>query len=228
MQESIGDFDDFAKTYDDLLSEALGVFGSENTFFAFRKVEISCQLFIKGGPRKILDYGCGTGLVVGHLVRQFPDAEVWGTDLSTTSLEIAKRDNPKMNRVNETEILRGYFDLIIISNVLHHVKEMNRDALLRRISTYLEKDGCVLIFEHNKLNPLTRRIVDRCEFDVGVELLTRHSCDELIQMTGLYRNINSGYFLFVPPFLKRFRFIERYLRRVPIGAQFWLTAKRLG
>lgn len=32
MQESIGDFDDFAKTYDDLLSEALGVFGSENTF----------------------------------------------------------------------------------------------------------------------------------------------------------------------------------------------------
>ena len=99
---------------------------------------------------------------------------------------------------------------------------------MQRISQCLVTGGKIVIFEHNRLNPITRRIVDRCEFDEGVELLSKCSCEEMMESTGNFKDFDSGYFLVIPSFLKKVRNIERIFERVPLGAQFWLTAKRLG
>ena len=227
MNGSIGDFDEYAKSYDKLLSGALGLFGNENSYYAFRKVELFSQL---EGPRpqRILDFGCGVGSVIHHLFEFFPDADIWGTDPSAASLEIAHRANPRMHCVNENDIPGQYFDVVVISNVLHHIHKSVRVAQLQRISQCLVTGGKIVIFEHNRLNPITRRIVDRCEFDEGVELLSKCSCEEMMESTGNFKDFDSGYFLVIPSFLKKVRNIERIFERVPLGAQFWLTAKRLG
>lgn len=227
MNESIGDFDEYAKSYDELLSGALGLFGNENSYYSFRKIELLSKLVDSPRPQRILDFGCGVGSVIHHLFEFFPDAEIWGTDPSAASLEIAHRANPRMHCVNEGDIPGQYFDVVVISNVLHHIYESERVDQLQRISKCLVAGGKIAIFEHNRLNPITRRIVDRCEFDEGVELLSRRTCEEMMVSTGNFNDFHSGYFLFIPPFLKKVRDIERIFERVPLGAQFWLTARRL-
>jgi ubiquinone/menaquinone biosynthesis C-methylase UbiE len=226
MNESIGNFDEYAKAYDQLLSGALGVFGNENSYYAFRKVEYLSILLQKKRPQRILDFGCGVGSIVSHLFDFFPEAEIWGTDPSLSSLEIAQRENPRMKCVHELNIPNNYFDVVVISNVLHHVQEAHRQSLLELISKSLVDCGKMVIFEHNRLNPITRSIVDRCEFDEGVELLSKHSCSELIMRTGRFQDFESGYFLFFPPHLKKIRKAEKLLGRLPLGAQFWQCAQR--
>ena len=227
MSESIGNFDEYAKSYDEILSSALGLFGNENSYYSFRKVELASSRFGIIEHKRILDFGCGVGSVINHLFDFFPDADIWGTDPSASSLEIAHRANPRMHCVKKGDIPKQYFDVVVISNVLHHVNEEHRVALIQQIASYLIDNGKIIIFEHNRLNPITRRIVDRCEFDEGVELLSRHSCSALLGGTELFDDLESGYFLFIPPFLKRFRKLEKFLSGVPLGAQFWQTARRV-
>lgn len=226
MNESIGNFDEYAKTYDQLLSGALGVFGNENSYYAFRKVEYLSIVLQKNRPQRILDFGCGVGSLISHLFDFFPEAEIWGTDSSVSSMEIAQRENPRMKCVAELSIPSDYFDVVIISNVLHHVHESDRESLLQRISRSLVNRGTIAIFEHNRLNPITRRIVDKCEFDKGVELLSKRSCSALLMSTGCFQDFESGYFLFIPPFLKKVRNVEQFMNRLPLGAQFWHCAQR--
>jgi SAM-dependent methyltransferase len=228
MNESIGNFDEFAKNYNEVLSSALGLFGNENAYYAYRKVELLSELVGAEHPQRVLDFGCGVGSVIQHLFNFFPDSDIWGTDPSAQSLQLANRLNPQMHCVTESDIPSNYFDYVIISNVLHHIPESARGTQLEQISKCLVPGGKLVIFEHNKLNPITRRIVDRCEFDEGVELLSRQSASNLIRSTGNFENLQSGYFLFVPPILKRLRKVEHLFGRVPLGAQFWLTARQLG
>lgn len=228
MNESIGNFDDYAKTYDQLLSGALGVFGSENSYYAFRKVEYLSILLKENRPLRILDFGCGVGSIIGHLFDFFPEAEIWGSDPSVTSMEIAQREHPRMKCADELSIPSNYFDVVVVSNVLHHVQEVHRESLLQRVSKSLVDRGKIVIFEHNRLNPITRRIVDRCEFDEGVELLSKRSCSDLLMGAGCFQDFESGYFLFIPPFLKKIRNVEQFMNRLPLGAQFWHIARRVG
>ena len=130
-----------------------------------------------------------------------------------------------MKCVGPTEIVTEYFDLIVIPNVLHHIEPSDRADVVKAQANRLREGGTIFLFEHNKKNPITRRIVDRCEFDVGVELLTRKQSIDLINESMAYSNVNSGYFLIFPAFLKRLKSLERAFSRMPVGAQFWISAK---
>ena len=224
MIENIGDFDEFADEYQSNLTNALGMFGGENSYFTTRKIELMAKKAIKQNSFRVLDYGCGIGLLTGILRQQFSEAEIWGTDISTASMHIAKMNNPSMIEVTDEELPAGHFDYVVLSNVLHHVFPASRNDLLIKISKTLKKNGKVIVFEHNKLNPITRKIVDRCEFDVGVELLSKRSCTRMFSGTGNFKVVNSGYFLVLPPILKELRHLELLFSKVPIGAQFWLVA----
>ena len=225
MIDNIGDFDEFADGYESSLTSALGMFGGENSYFTTRKVEIIAQIAVNQNHFRILDYGCGIGLLTGILREQFPVAEIWGSDISATSMKIAKMNNPTMVEANDDELPLGHFDYVVLSNVLHHVSPVSRNNLLVKISKTLNEKGKLIIFEHNKLNPVTRKIVDRCEFDVGVELLSKSSCTRMFDDSGNFEVIDSGYFLVFPPILKKLRHLESFFNKLPVGAQFWLLAE---
>ena len=71
--------------------------------------------------------------------------------------------------------------------------------------------GIVAILEHNPLNPLTRVVVSRCEFDEGVELVGMRDTKRLLEGAGT-DVVESSYFLFFP-------WHARVLRRVRGGAR---------
>lgn len=92
---------------------------------------------------KILDAGCGTGLVALYLARRFPIAEIYAADIDRNMLgemaEIAKREGlrerlaivesdlcqpERMREVTngrEFSVPPGHFDLITVSGALEHV-----------------------------------------------------------------------------------------------------------
>ena len=226
MNSSVGDFDDFAAEYETLLRRAVGRFAGQTDYYSSRKAELLKKQNLDQTPMRILDFGCGTGLLITELCKEFPNAEIWGTDVSKESLAVAKKANPTMKCADPNEIVTEYFDLIVISNVLHHIEPSDRADVVKAQANHLRKGGIIFLFEHNKKNPITRRIVDRCEFDVGVELLTRKQSIELINESMAYGNVNSGYFMIFPAFLKRMKSLERGFSRVPVGAQFWISAKK--
>ena len=77
------------------------------------------------------------------------------------------------------------------------------------------------IFEHNPLNPVTRQVFENCPFDVDAEMLTTRQTHELALASGL-RIQHSAYTLFFPKPLKILRPLERYLRWLPLGAQYYV------
>jgi len=93
---------------------------------------------------------------------------------------------------------------------------------LEKIKARVTKpDGLVAVFEHNPLNPLTRRVVRSCAFDEGVELIGRRELEQLFRAAGLIV-ADSEYLLFFP---WRADALERRLTRLPLGAQHVVTGR---
>ena len=106
--------------------------------------------------------------------------------------------------------------------VLHHVDPPDRPALVAEMARVTRPGGLVLVFEHNPLNPLTRRVVRDCAFDEGVELLGRRELERLYRGAGL-ELLGTEYLLFFP---WRADTIERRLTRLPFGAQYVVVGRK--
>src|SRR5437762_6407109 len=93
-----------------------------------------------------------------------------------------------------SELDRDY-DVVIIANVLHHVRPGARHATISRAAELLAGNGSVVVFEHNPANPLTRRAVRSCPFDEDAILLPPRETLGYFAKTGLKR-IRLDYIVF--------------------------------
>jgi hypothetical protein len=87
--------------------------------------------------------------------------------------------------------------------------------------------GLVAIYEHNPWNPLTRKAVRDCPYDEDAELLSRRQATRLLDASGLER-LESAYIIFFPKEGPRLSRIERSLRPLPLGAQYYVAHRRSG
>ena len=87
---------------------------------------------LSGNPSTILDIGCGSGLYLTKILRQFPDATAVGLDLSEAHLHSARdlvRSGGGADRCTfvqadaEALPLLGSFDAILCVDVLEHLLE---------------------------------------------------------------------------------------------------------
>ena len=225
MNKSIGDFDAFADNYEQKFQDALGVFAEESNYFARYKIDLLAHLVGNSEIKSILDYGSGIGAAIPHLRNSFPDSQIWATDISLTSLHNLRQRFEYTETVPLSELPKQYFDLIFVSCVFHHIPEESQQEAMDLLFETLSPTGQLCIFEHNPYNPVTRRIVSNCEFDKGVILLSRKSVRELVETSKRYRITKSGYCLFFPSFLKKLSFIEKFLRRLPLGGQHFVLLK---
>ena len=92
-------------------------------------------------------------------------------------------------------------------------------AVVGSIKQALKSGGSLCVFEHNPINPVTRKIVSNCIFDEGVELIQKRSLRTLISGIGGFTSQHAGYFLFFPPRLKAFTPLETILSWLPLGGQ---------
>jgi hypothetical protein len=110
--------------------------------------------------------------------------------------------------------------------VLHHIEPGMRRDVVRDLCRRLRPQGIVAVFEHNPLNPVTRRIVSNCSFDEGVILLSKSETKGYFSEIDGMTIMKSGYCLFTPEPLKRLNWIDSLLRKVPLGGQHFVLAQR--
>ncbi|MCO6187964.1 trans-aconitate 2-methyltransferase [Rhizobium sp. L1K21] len=218
------DFDLYAERYEALLQTQLSFFEGDRSYFTRAKVDIIQEL-IKVKPKSVLDFGCGIGLSLPFLKAAFPDAEVYGSDLSEKSLKYVRDNIPNVYTLADEEVDSKSFDLIFVSCVYHHIHPSLREQVTRRLAGLLNPGGSFGIFEHNPYNPVTQRMVSTCEFDDDAILLRPSETTKLLEDAAL--NINSnGFYLFFPGFLKAFRGMEKALRFLPLGGQYFVIASK--
>lgn len=180
-------------------------------------------------PRRILEYGCGTGRNLVFLKEAFPDSKIFGTDISEKSLEVAKKKKPfcetfTIRDDNISNFLES-FDLIFVAGVFHHIPPKERLFVLEVIKSLLAPQGVVFIFENNPYNPLVRRLVKDCPFDADAQLLSYGELQNLLIKAHLPIEVGK-YYLFIPPKFSSLLKFEKYLRWLPIGGQYFIKAKK--
>jgi SAM-dependent methyltransferase len=220
------DFDEYTDNYRSLLHESTGFFTESETYFAKYKVDILRQE-VPVTTKRLLEYGCGIGRNIPFLRTAFPNATIAGSDISAASLEIARKENPCVEFFIEqadTDVTDSY-DVIFIAGVFHHIPVKERVAVMKTLCQRLTPGGTILIFEHNPVNPVTRKIVNDCPFDRDAVLL-RPSELKILLVGARLLVVRSAYCLFVPPSLSVLLPLEAKLGWLPLGGQYWVKATR--
>jgi SAM-dependent methyltransferase len=217
-------FDAYAREYTAVHKDNVSISGEDPEYFAVYKLRCLERLLGPGFDEPILDYGCGIGNVTRQLCTRF--SHVSGFDPSEESLTAARTSVPQARFTADlAEIADAAQGVLVMSGVLHHVHPAERADVLARAARKLRPGGRLVIFEHNPLNPLTRRAVATCPFDDDAILLWPWEARRLLVGAGLAA-VSLRYIVFLPRALARLRWIEPHLGAVPLGAQVMLVGTR--
>jgi SAM-dependent methyltransferase len=225
------DFDVWKDTYRDEVQKVVAFSGQDADYFAELKARALIDLTRRriGDPASLttVDIGCGIGATDRHLVGDF--GKVIGVDLVEGVLERAQVEVPQAEfRHYDGDALPvedASVDVAFAICVVHHVPPERWGAFAAEMARVLRPGGVAAIFEHNPLNPVTRRVVANCVFDEDAVLLRRHTAAALLRDAGL-RAPEHRYIAFLPFGGTKVAPIESALRRLPLGAQYFVAASR--
>lgn len=174
----------------------------------YRQERRDVEALVPGGARRILDVGCGEGVLGGRLLERGAE-EVVGIEVSGSAAERARR---RLSRVVcgdvegiELPLERGRFDCILLADVLEHLRDPL--AALKKLSVHMSDTGTVVasipnvrflqvvagllegnwsyqdfgILDRTHLRFFTRREMERLFSDAGLEI------------TGVVENMAPGH-----------------------------------
>jgi 2-polyprenyl-3-methyl-5-hydroxy-6-metoxy-1,4-benzoquinol methylase len=124
---------------------------------AYRSIYIDIDAFVelmrewKPRANRILEVGCGEGAVTERLNTTYPDAKITAIDITPRVGRLYRGllDNVRFIRCGVQDIAAtepGQYDLVVLSDVLHHVPLELRQGLLDAIRTALAPEG-TLVFK---------------------------------------------------------------------------------
>jgi 2-polyprenyl-3-methyl-5-hydroxy-6-metoxy-1,4-benzoquinol methylase len=168
-------------------------------------LEVIADLVAKNKYRKILDFGCGTGLV-GHFLRESFDAdklELTGVDISEVALERSKPFYDHLYMKDDCTLPEDQYDLVVLNSVLEHIYDSNLRILFSEIKTKLSPNGTVFIVVPNiiifRISNFLQKVnnTDKTDIELGhVNMKTKKKWKHLIKGFG-FSNIRFSYFLFL-------------------------------
>jgi SAM-dependent methyltransferase len=234
MKNSEPVFDKYAKQYDEEIQEAISASGySVNHFYEYKIKEI--HRILRSPPIHILDFGCGVGNVDPYIRKYFPEAEIYGVDISPESINIAKEKQKEFNisySVFDPDLKSKFpfeklFDMIFISGVIHHIPPSEHKKTLSFIESLMNQNGILFIFEHNPYNPVTR-IVFR-KWDLKVDKNANMIRPSYLKKQLKHCNLKCkkrNFTVFFPKILAFLNPLEKFMTAIPLGAQYYIIAKK--
>ena len=232
------DFDRFARNYRAVHDVNLKPSGFPSDYFAAQKARIlvaEAPAPDAGSPLRLLDVGCGTGRLEALILAARGGSagiQMEGIDVSAQSVEEAQSQQlpGAAFRVYDGQHVpfgADSFDVIVFCCVMHHVPLAIREPLLKECRRALKPGGALFIFEHNPLNPLTQYLVKSCPFDGDAILLRSGQAADLLRRAG-FRVVAKSFINFFPNrgVFQKLMPLENRLRRLPLGAQYYLRAAR--
>lgn len=221
----MSEFDKFAGNYHESLRKSLAVTRTSDEYQAEYKVRLLKNRLAQGvSGLNVLDFGCGVGLSLPYLLEQFSGSKIFATDVSEVSLDMVRARFPQVTIVGSALNTIEKFDLIFMSTVLHHITSSVRVENLKRLRANLKPDGRLVVIEHNTYNPLTRRIVSNCPMDADAELISMRDIKKLLGASCGFKIRETGYCSFFPEPLKVLAKLDRVLKKIPLGGQYFVVA----
>ncbi len=139
--------------------------------------------------KRILEVGCGDGVLGEHLTRAFPEAHYVGIDIAP---EIGRLFHGDASRAQFQSTSTGDylaqdvepFDLVVVADVVHHVAEQARLPLLRDCGDLTAPTGMLAVKEWERGSGLahaTAYVADRwVSGDATVRFHSRSELKDLI------------------------------------------------
>jgi SAM-dependent methyltransferase len=198
------EFDDYASSYAEMHAQSIRLSGESPDYFAEYKIrELHRLTIIWGMTRpKILDFGSGIGNSLPHLRRYFPDGFVVTADVSEESLQQAQlvhgaREEQLLIENERVPAPDGAFDIVFAACVFHHIVHSDHHDCLRELARLTRPGGRLVLFEHNPLNPLTRKAVRDCPFDANAHLIAAGEMQRRIADAG-WTKARHNFHVFFP------------------------------
>ena len=215
------------------VNRSIAFSGVEQNFFTRGKARRMLDLLRRRGEdpgrMRLLDIGCGVGLIHPHIAPSF--GEAIGVDVAVDALEAARGANPNVQYQSydgrRLPAEDNAFDAAATICVMHHVSPPQWLAFAADACRVLRPGGLFMVFEHNPWNPLTRLAVARCPFDFDAVLLSPPRLAKLLREAG-FRDVACEFMFFTPfsnPLVAK---IEDRLRWCPAGAQYVAVGRKPG
>lgn len=223
-------FDEFRGSYDEALQRGLSLSGESKEFFADGRL-MWLRRYLDSHGRKagsVLDYGCGTGYATVAAERFLGATLVVGVDESEGLLADA-RSRPSeaavsFLHVRELEPVPA-FDAAFCNGVFHHIAPPDRPAAIEYVRARVRPGGLFALFENNPWNPGTRLVMKRVPFDRDAIPLSSLETRRLLTAGG-FRILKTVYLFYFPRWLAPLRSLEKFLTKLPLGAQYCVVAAR--
>lgn len=226
------EFDQYRDKYSEVVNDSLIIPGMDVDYFTKLKASIlidhANRHFNNAGDLSVIDVGCGVGNYHTLLDGKFD--KLVGVDVSEESIEKART----LEVETEFEPYDGTrlsfedssFDIAFAICVVHHVPVSAWPSFFSEIHRVMKPGGHAMIFEHNPLNPLTMRVVNRCPFDKDAILLRQFKTKELLEGAG-FKQVYSRTFLNIPSFGPLTRKLDQAIGVLPTGAQYLAVGEKV-
>lgn len=220
---------ELSEQYAEMLQRGIQLSGEKQDFFIAGRVQHLTRSLPPGfGPRRVLDFGCGTGNTTPYLAAAFPQTEIVGVDTAENALAwaTARYGSPGVTFCRVADLDRQEpFDLCYSNGVFHHIEPADRPAALRLVRNALRSGGVFALFENNPWNLGTRLVMSRIPFDRDAKPLSPTKASLLLRSAGFSPAPVRSLFYFPRP-LSFLRFTEPCLSYLPLGAQYCVLASK--
>ena len=227
-------FDEYIYNYEELHAKNIKLSGFKPAYFDEYKIKTLANDFKNNSSDKkikFLNFGCGIGKSEIYINKYFKDVEVTSVDISKESILKAKSRNVEFLNIHfkhftdlKELFFESKFDIIFLSNVLHHIPIDLHLETLSFLKSQLSYEGYLYVFEHNPKNFFTKKAFHSCEFDIGCEMISDKTILKMLKTTG-YNYIKRKFILFFPKSLDFLIPLEKHLYFFSYGAQYWVKGK---
>ncbi len=238
MEEQNIAFDKMAEGYEDFCRDNLKNTGFDYDYLQRYKVSdvlFEAQKHLKSVDNiNILNYGCGIGIADKYLRELFPSAHLVSCDISSESIKQAQKDNAGINDL-EYKLIDGKslsfdkkFDIVFIENVMRHIPRANQVETIKMIKENLKDDGFIIMYEFNPFNPVAYycyRKYDRSYDPENVRIMTPGYSKKIFKSAGFEKR-EIVYRFFIPNCFKKLVGLEKYLKKCPIGANYYIVVHK--
>jgi len=227
--ENKPEFDKSARDYEALFKPWLRIAGASREYFARSRLNWLSYLLREQeiAPKRVMDFGCGTGMSLSLLADILDAEQVIGLDTSEESLVVARESvgSRSVQLVTPAKYLpQQDLDLVFCNGVFHHIPVAERPAAVDYIYRCLRPGGMFALWENNPWNPIHAFAMKHSEIDENAIPLPPPESRRL--GSERFRVIRTDYLFFFPGYFSWLHLVEKWLIKVPLGAQYQILARK--
>jgi len=105
-----------------------------------------------GGDERVMDFGCGPGVVSRHFARFLSHGHLTCVDISETAIRIVEKRLSTYENVDfvtgdirEAGLATASYDVIFLNFVYYHIDPVSRESVMAELVRLLREDGFLVI-----------------------------------------------------------------------------------